>query len=88
MIDILGVQRILILFVLVVVNALLAAGVYMYLIPENTAKLREKNNMQSQVSTIRGDIDRMQIEFEQLEEQQAEFKELDADSFFKKPKPP
>ena len=83
MIDILGIQRILMLAVLVAVNAVLAAGVYMYLIPENVAKQREKNSIQGQVSTVRADIDRMQVEFEQLEEQRAEFEALDADSFFK-----
>ena len=83
MIGILGIQRIIILAVLIVLNAALAAGTYLYLVPENVKKEREKRGIQSEVSTLRGDIDRMQVEFEQLEDQKAEFEALAADDFFK-----
>lgn len=83
MIAVLGMQRVLILAALVLLNALLAVGVYMYLIPQSDLKVRELRGLRGQVSTLRSDIDRMQVEFEQLEEQKAEFELLSKDGFFK-----
>lgn len=83
MIAVLGIKRVLLLAALVGLNAFLAAAVYMYMIPENTTKSRELTALRGQVSTLRGDIDRMQVEFEQLEDQKAEFELLAEDGFFK-----
>lgn len=83
MIAVLGIKRVLVLVALVALNVVLAASVYMYMIPENTVKKRELSGLRSQVSTLRGDIDRMQVEFEQLEDQKAEFELLAKDGFFK-----
>lgn len=83
MIAVLGIKRVIVLAVLVALNVVLAGAVYMYLQPENVAKDRELRGLRGQVSTLRGDIDRMQVEFEQLEEQKAEFELLAKDGFFK-----
>ena len=83
MIGVLGFKRVLLLAVLVAMNGVLAAGTYMYLIPENDTKERELRGLRGQVSTLRSDISRMQVEFEQLEQQKEEFERLAADGFFK-----
>lgn len=83
MIAVLGFKRVIILAVLLVVNIVLAAAVYMYFVPEVTLKKRELKGLSGQVSTLRGDIDRMQVEFDQLKVQKTEFEELQSDGFFK-----
>lgn len=83
MIKLLGAKRILLILILLGINIFFAAVLYMYLTPEQLKKQRELRTLNGQVASVRGDIDRMQIEFEQLEEQQAEFDILKADGFFK-----
>ncbi|MEZ5813222.1 MAG: hypothetical protein R3E13_00610 [Alphaproteobacteria bacterium] len=83
MIAVLGIKRVIVLLFLAATCALLGAAVYMYMIPEVAAKQREFRSLQGQVSTLRGDINRMQVEFEQLEDQKEEFEALAADGFFK-----
>lgn len=83
MIGVLGIKRVAVLVVLVALNGFLAAASYMYLAPELQTKERQLRSDRSQVSTLRNDIDRMQIEFDQLEEQKEEFEKLAQDGFFK-----
>lgn len=82
MIRILGIRRILTLVVLLGLNAVVAAGLYLYLLPEHAAKDRELKGLRGQISTKQSDIDRMQIEFDQLAEQQEQFDELREHGFF------
>ena len=83
MIGVLGIKRVIVLAALVAINALLAASAYMYLAPEIVKKERQMRSVRGEVSSLRGDIDRMQVEFEQLEDQKAEFEMLEADGFLK-----
>ncbi len=83
MIKVIGIQRIIILAVLVLVNLLLAAGIYLYLIPQETKLARDLRVLRSSNQSKQADIDRMQIEFEQLGEQQDAFNLLKQDGFFK-----
>lgn len=82
MIQVLGTKRILTLGAMLAANVVLAAGVYLYLMPQKMKMQGELNSMKSQVSTVQTDISRMQVEFEQLEQQQAQFDVLKADGFF------
>ena len=82
MIKVLGAKRIAIIAVLVAVNAVLAAGIYMYIQPEVTKKERELRSLKGKIKTVSSDITRMQIEFDQFEEQQAQFNEYKKDGFF------
>ncbi len=79
---VLGVKRILILIFLVAINVAMAATVYVFLIPQHVTKERELNALKSQVNTVRSDIDRMQVEFDQLAEQQNRFEKLKGKGFF------
>lgn len=83
MISVLGFKRVVMLAVLIALNAVFAASLYMYIKPEVTKKQRELRGLRGQVSTLRSDIDRMQIEYDQLEEQKEEFAVLEEDGFFK-----
>lgn len=83
MIGVLGIKRVIVLATLVALNALLAASAYLYLTPEIVKKEREERSIRGEVGKLRSDIDRMQVEFEQLEEQKAEFEKLAADGFLR-----
>lgn len=83
MIGILGARRVILLLVLALFNAVMGALVYTYLVPEQEVQQRKLRQIRGEVSTLRGDISRMQVEFEQLELQKAEFQRLEADGFFK-----
>jgi hypothetical protein len=82
MIKILGAKRILTIVALLGINALLGAIVYLYLMPEQGKKQRELTGLRGNISTVQTDISRMQIEFDQLEEQQDQFDDLKARGFF------
>lgn len=82
MIKIIGFKRLIVLTILIAINAALAAGIYMYLLPENAKTDRELTAVKRQVSGVRSDINKMQIEFEQLEEQQDKFDNLKDTGFF------
>ena len=83
MIKVIGIQRLVILGVLVAANVLLAAVIYLYLIPQESKLARDLRVLKSSNQSKSSDIDRMQIEFEQLGEQQDSFERLKQDGFFK-----
>lgn len=82
MIKVIGFRRLLVIGVLIALNVLFAAALYQYLLPQLKQTERKLNSTRSQVSGIQADIERMQIEFEQLDEQQAFFDLLKEDDFF------
>ncbi len=82
MIKILGPKRVGILFILIILNVIFSAGVYAYLLPQKIEKERDMRRMRGQISTVEADIANMQVEFGQLELQQAEFDELKKRGFF------
>ncbi len=82
MIQVIGIKRIMILLILVGVNVVLAVAVYLYLIPEASKLGRKAKTLEYQVRSVSSDIDRMKIEFEQLDKQRDQFEELKAKGFF------
>ncbi len=76
MIKVLGAKRILMLVMLLAINSALAAGVYVYFEPEKIKKERELRTLSGQNTGVQSDIERLQIEFDQLEEQQEQFDKL------------
>jgi hypothetical protein len=83
MIAILGVRRVMILAGLVAINAILAASIYLYFEPQSVQLERDLKRVKRETSTLIGDIDRMQIAFEQIEDQREAFKVLEEDDFFR-----
>ncbi|MGH1376470.1 MAG: hypothetical protein ACRBCK_08995 [Alphaproteobacteria bacterium] len=82
MIQVIGLRRIITLFVLISINAALGAGVYLYVMPENERSERELRGLRAGLSGVQSDIRRMQVEFEQLDKQQNRFDKLKGDGFF------
>lgn len=83
MIKVIGAKRVAILAVLVVLNAAVAALTYLYMIPEEGASAKRLRTLRGENQTKSADIERMQIEFEQLGQQQDKFDKLKDDGFFK-----
>lgn len=82
MIQVIGVKRIAILLILLSVNVALAAGLYLYAMPEKDNLSRRLRSLRSQVNSVQSDIDRMKVEFAQLDQQQDRFDELKAAGLF------
>lgn len=82
MIKIIGTRRVMIIVFLLALNTALGAGVYLFLIPQKIERERELKGVQSSIGSLKTDIDRMQIEFEQLEAQQERFGALKKKGFF------
>ncbi|NCC22975.1 MAG: hypothetical protein EOM26_11035 [Alphaproteobacteria bacterium] len=82
MIGILGFRRIVVLLVLAAIAGLVAAGVYLYLEPQNVAAEREMRSLKSQVAAKRNDIEKVRAELDKLTEQKDTFEELRKVGFF------
>ena len=82
MIQVIGVKRIAILLILLSVNVALAAGLYLYAMPEKDNLSRRLRSLRSQVNSVQSDIDRMKVEFAQLDQQQDRFDKLKAAGLF------
>ncbi|MGB0720083.1 MAG: hypothetical protein ACPGRX_06395 [Bdellovibrionales bacterium] len=82
MINILGFRRVVVLVGLILVNVVFAASVYGYLLPEKQIQDGKKSRLQGEVSTLRSDIDKLKVEFAQIEAQRVEFEDLRDEGFF------
>ncbi|MCL4677575.1 MAG: hypothetical protein KJ017_03165 [Alphaproteobacteria bacterium] len=83
MIKVIGAKRVVILGVLIVLNVASAALTYLYMVPEQAATEKKLRALRGENQTTSSDIERMQIEFEQLGQQQDKFDALKNDGFFK-----
>jgi len=83
MIRVLGAKRIVVLLVLIAVNVLLAAMVYGFIMPEKVKMQMNLNGLTRAIGVVGRDISHLQIEFDQLEDQQALYEELEKDGFFR-----
>ena len=79
---VLGARRVMLLLVLVAINVLLAAVVYGYMLPSKGKAERELRAKKAEVSRVQTDIERMRVEFDQLEEQKERFEGLKKSGFF------
>ncbi len=82
MIAILGAKRVLGLVFLIAINVALSATAYLFVLPQTQAKQVELRGLSSRISGVRTDINRMQVEFSQIEQQQAQFENLKKRGFF------
>ncbi len=82
MIKILGFRRVIILLALAALNGLLAAGYYLYMAPEQIKLERNLKSVRGLASSVQSDIAKLEVEFSQLEDQQAKFEDLRSDGFF------
>jgi hypothetical protein len=82
MIKIIGIRRLVILVVLLAFNAVLASAMYMYLIPEKQLVERKHDAQRNEVNDLQGDLSRMEVEFETLDQQQGRYDQIRANGFF------
>lgn len=82
LLNILGFRRVLILGILLSLNVLLASSHYLYFVPQKDVLDRELRTLRGKATTMQADIARLQLEFEQLTEQRAEFEKLKQNGFF------
>lgn len=82
MIDVIGIRRMFLLGVLVILNASIGALVYLYLIPMQDDLDNKQTRVERDVRNLRHDLEKIKIEFEQLDEQQSRFDDLKATGFF------
>lgn len=82
MVDVLGIQRIILIASLFAVNAVVGGLAYGVLIPANSAKQTELSREKGQVASVRSNLTKIQVEFSQLEDQKAQFERLENTSFF------
>lgn len=82
MISVIGTKRLVILFALLLINAALGAAIYMYFMPEQQKTEKRLRVKRGQLSNVQYDLERMRIEFEQLDKQQGEFDQLKEKGFF------
>ncbi len=82
MIKVVGFKRLIIFVVLLSVNLILGAAIYLYVLPEQETAEGDLRSISSQTRAKQADISRMQLEFKQLDELQNRFDNLKADGFF------
>lgn len=82
MIGIIGIKKVIVLLILVGLNIGLASIINFYGYPEKSRTDSSLINLRSEISSVQADIDRIQIEFEQLDKQQKQFDALKASGFF------
>ncbi len=82
MMQVIGVKRFIIIFILFSINLSLAAAIYLYLLPENRDTTRQLRVLRSQVNNVKSDISRIKLEFEQLDKQRDSFYALKESGFF------
>ncbi len=82
MIKILGAKRVLMLLVLLAMNAAVGAALYLYLLPEGFRQTGVLQGLRGQIATVQSDVDRMQVDFEQITQQQTLYEDLKKSGFF------
>ncbi|MCD8493856.1 MAG: hypothetical protein LRY39_00185 [Alphaproteobacteria bacterium] len=81
MIKILGFKRVLILSVLLALNVVFGMGYYSYLQPQTDSLQQQLSAARNKLAATQDDIQKMQVEFSQIEQQQGTFNRLKAQGF-------
>ena len=82
MIQILGFKRVITLAALLLVNIILAAAVYYFLIPQKDKTEAELRGVKGAIESRRSEIATMQTEYELIQEQKNLFGNLEQSKFF------
>lgn len=76
LIQIIGVQRFTKLILLLVINGILAAGIYFYIMPEMDATTKEFKAVKNEVIRLHNDIDTIETRLVELKENEKQYKRL------------
>ncbi len=82
LLNVVGAKRIMLLVILLGANVVLAAALYLYIVPELSSKKFSQRQLKNSVLGAEADISRLKREFDQIEEQKADFETLSRDGFF------
>ena len=82
MMNIIGARRLTTIIIMVLANALLAAALFMWLIPQAEQADRRLQATKGQVSTARGETERMRNEIGEIVKQKSQFEQLEKTGFF------
>ena len=82
MIRVLGGKRVVVLALFIGLNVVFASALYMHFAPLKIEKEREQRVLRGRIAGLSADIDRLQIEFDQLEDQRAQYESLREQGFF------
>jgi hypothetical protein len=82
MINILGVQRVIGIAILLVLNLVVGAAVFMYVMPEKQKTQTELRRTQSMVAAKRNEIERIKDEFVRINQRKLMFEDLQKMGFF------
>lgn len=82
MMSVIGYKRVLLILILIGFNALLAAGLYLYIAPLKQDTERQLSALKGEISARRGEIAQLQDDFTRLEAQRVRFEELRSLGFF------
>lgn len=82
MIKVLGIKRVLTLMVLLSLNIVLGLVLYMVVIPGQAQTENELRSVRSAVESRRGEVKRLQTEYQEIQEQKTLFGELEQSGFF------
>lgn len=76
MIEVLGIRRIVIVAIMVAVNAVLGAGLYLYAMPESEKLERDLRSVRGQIGSTRGETETLRSDYELIQRQRDYFEEL------------
>ena len=81
MVKVIGYKRIMSLLILVAINAFLAAIVYAFLVPQYDKTEKDLRTTRGQVVSKRAQVDELHMQYNQIQEQQALFNDLETVGF-------
>ncbi len=84
MMKVLGAKRMMGILVLLLFNAVMAASVYAYLIPENGSLSKDLRNMRSTIAVKRSETEQLRGDYQKIQDQKTFFEGLDKVGFFNK----
>lgn len=76
LVHIIGIQRFAKLIILLVINGLLAAGIYYYVMPETEVATKEFKTVKNEVIRLRNDINTIEIRLAELKENEKQYDRL------------
>lgn len=82
MIEVLGAKRVIIIAAAVLLNAVLASAVYLYLGPQSVKVKRDLRRTKSEISQKRADINQLRMEYDEIQKEKVFFEDLTNAGFF------
>lgn len=82
MMALIGIKRLIIIGILLGFNAVLGAGVYLYLVPENEKMSKQLSSLTSKINTTRNDTTELETNYKLIQEEKFDYENLLKAGFF------